>query len=408
VAAGDNALSRSASAPFSYYLGTVGASSAAIGLQNILYPWLVVSYLGLDGQHLGLAQMATMVPHLLLILLGGALSANRRLSGYLSKLYLLYLLPFAALIVLVQVAELRFWQLTLFGCAFGVVSAFIQPAREALLPQVSSRGMQQNVAKIALVQFSAQTLGMLAAGFFEVVGLQSLLMIQGGLFVAASLLVRRTLSPEVGGRRETGKRESIRAGVAMVWGHPNLRPLMALVAATGFLGIGAYVVVVPVLAKEIYGLDAIYFAAMQLCFTLGVLASNLGLMGMARGFRRPGRLLLLSLLLRGGLIASLALLPPLWLTMPMLVAWGVLSGLSMTLGRTLAHEEAAGDYLSRVMSIYQLSLLGSAPLGAGFAGVITGQFGVDGTLVVLGGLTVVAAVAGIAGSGLWRLSRWAP
>src|SRR5690606_42125870 len=75
---------------------------------------------------------------------------------------------------------------------------------------------------------------------------------------------------------------------------------------------------------------------------------------------------------------------------------------------TLAHEEAAGDYLSRVMSIYQLSLLGSAPLGAGFAGVITGQFGVDGTLLVLGGLTVVAAVAGIAGSGLWRLSRWAP
>ena len=389
---------------FRFYLATVGASSAAGGLQNILYPWIIVSYLGLNAHQLGVAQMVAMLPNLLLILLGGAISANRPLNTYLRTLYLLNMLPFVLVAAVAEFADLSYWHVLVYGCLFGILSAFIQPARESLVSRVADTALQQAVARISLVQFSTQALGMLAAGFFDVIGLQALLLIQCGLFIAAALFVQQTL-PNNGDTQVGHRRESIREGLQMVWRHPRLLPLMLLVAATGFLGVGAYVVAMPILARDVYGLDAIFFAVMQLCFTAGVLLSNVLIIRTGIEFARPGRALLLSLLLRGVLIALISLAPPLWLALPGLVLWGLFSGTSMMLGRSLTHEESDVAFNSRVVSIYQLCLFGSAPIGAFVCGAITEATDIGTTLLIIGGATMAAALLGIRSGGLWRMER---
>lgn len=395
---------------FNLFLGAVGGSAAALGVQMVIYPWIVVSYLGLDARALGLAQMVAMLPQLFFILWGGAISANRQLSGYLKNLYLLYLIPCLAMIAVTSWGRLELWQLLLFGGSFGAISAFVQPARESLIPQLRAHGMQQAVARTTLVQFGAQSLGMMAAGLFDHIGLSTLMVLQGLLFVLASRLIGRTQpeAVELPSSSAMGSKASIAEGLVMVWRHRRLRPLMALGVATGLLGMGAYQVVVPVLAKQVYLLDARFFAAMQLLFIAGILAANGLFLRFSKGFRRPGRALLLSLLMRGGIIASLALLPHFWLVLPIIFIWGLFSGVSMTLGRSMIHEEADSGFNSRVVSIYQLCLFGSAPLGAAFSGLLIHQMGISLTLVTIGLLTSGFALWNIGFSSLWRERRETP
>ena len=131
---------------FPLYLGAVGASSMAMGLQTVLFPWIVVGVLGEDAHRLGLAQMAVMIPNLLFILVGGALSDSRHLGTHLSRLYLFYALPLGLIITMAFSAQLAYWQLLVYGVVYGMITAFVQPARESLLPQLTQQVLQKAVA----------------------------------------------------------------------------------------------------------------------------------------------------------------------------------------------------------------------------------------------------------------------
>lgn len=388
---------------FQYYLGGLGTSAVAMGLQVVIFPWLVVGVLHESADRVGLAQMAVMLPNLLLILVGGALSDNRHLGTYISKLYLLYGLPFGVMLVATLMGHLSYELLLIFGAGYGIITAFIQPARESLLSQVCGDELQRAVARSTFVQFGAQGLGFLCAGLFDHVGLPILLSLQILLFVVTARLMRASQPPGSGlaaGRHAT--RRKVFSGLREVWAHPRLRSLMAMVGATGFLGFGAYLVAMPLMAREVYGQTAIFYAGLQLCFTVGVLLSNFIYMRLVRGFRWPGRVLLISLFARGLILLAIALHLRVSILFPLVVVWGMFSGISISLGRVLTHTEAPESHRSRVVSVYQLSLFGTAPLGAWLCGEMISAWGVLEVFAILGVLTAAAALLGCFGA-LWQL-----
>lgn len=403
-------MSGAASLPssrFHNYLGAVGASSMAMGLQNVLFPWIVVGILGEDPHRLGLAQMAVMLPNLLFILIGGAFSDSRHLGTHLGRLYLVYGFPIGMLLAMAVSGLLVYWHVLLYAVLYGLTTAFVQPARESLLPQLTGQALQQAVAKSALIQFGAQSLGIAAAGQLDRVGLPVLLGFQLALFAGAAILIRRC-QPKGEGivtERKPVRLAGVLEGVGTVFRHKRLLPLMSLVAATGFLGIGAYFVAMPVLAREVYNQDAGFFAIMQLCFVAGILCANVIFIRWVKSLRHPGRLMLISLFLRGLLIALAAFQLPLWLLFPLLVLWGMMSGVSTTLGRAMTHEEAPPEMRSRVVSVYQLCLFGGAPIGAWATGYAIDHFGLMPSLVALGVLTTLVTLANMAFSGLWQQRR---
>ena len=144
--------------------------------------------------------------------------------------------------------------------------------------------------------------------------------------------------------------------------------LLLLVSATGFLAFGVYLVGMPLLAREGYQGGAGLFALMQVSFTLGIVAANFSVSRQKDTFKRPGRLMIISFLGRGSLVFFIALLPNFWLLFPIIFAWGAFSGLSMTLGRTILHNQVPHSHRSRAASVYQLCLFGGAPLGAWVCG----------------------------------------
>ena len=385
-----------------------------MGLHAVLYPWLVVGVLEESPSRLGLAQLAVLLPNLLFILPGGVISDRRHRGSWLAQLYLLYTLPIAFLLAAIIYEQLTFTVLILFGMVYGTVSAFVQPARESLLGYASQTLMHQAVAKVVMIQFIAQGVGFAIAGQLDTLGLAALLIVQLLMFLASSVLIKRSHPELVADESivpaeiidKPAPRESLRelrAGFALFTTDKTLLHLLLLVSATGFLAFGVYLVGMPLLAREGYQGGAGLFALMQITFTLGIVAANFSVSRQKDTFKRPGQLMIVSFLGRGSLVFLIALLPNFWLLFPIIFAWGAFSGLSMTLGRTILHNQVPHSHRSRAASVYQLCLFGGAPLGAWFCGFAIEHAGLAPTFAVIAGLTLLVSVLAAAFSPLWSL-----
>ena len=403
---------------FRHFPATIGTSNLAMGLHTVLYPWLVVGVLDQSPSRLGLAQLAVLLPNLLFILPGGVISDRRHRGAWLSRLYLLYLFPIAILIGAALSGELTFSLLLMFGMVFGTVSAFVQPARESLLGYTAQGVMHQAVAKVVMVQFIAQGIGFVLAGQLETLGLTVLLIVQMLMFMLSSVLIKRShpqleIERDIESGNESSKEntaaekretlQELRAGFALFLTDKALLHLLLLVTATGFLAFGVYLVGMPLLAREAYQGGAGLYATLQVTFTMGIVAANFVVSRQKNTFKRPGRLMIISFLGRGGLVSVIALMPNFWILFPVIFAWGAFSGMSMTLGRTILHNQVPHSHRSRAASVYQLCLFAGAPLGAWACGYAIEQVGLSQTFTVIAVLTLVVSIIAATVSPLWTL-----
>jgi len=405
---------------FRHYLATIGSSNLALGLHAVLYPWLVVGVLEESPSRLGLAQLAVLLPNLLFILPGGVISDSRHRGSWLGQLYLLYTIPIMLLLWVIIFAEVSFPLLILFGMTYGTVSAFVQPARESLLGYASQTLMHQAVAKVVMVQFIAQGVGFTLAGQLDSIGIVVLLLLQMLMYITSSILIKRShprrvashdqsvtsetdTDPEQEKSSPRAKLRELRAGFALFTEDKTLRHLLLLVSATGFLAFGIYLVGMPLVARQGYQGGAGLFALLQVTFTVGIVSANFAVSRQKNTFRRPGRLMIISFLGRGSLVAVIGLLPDFWILFPVVFAWGAFSGLSMTLGRTILHNQVPHSHRSRAASVYQLCLFGGAPLGAWACGYAVEHAGLAQTFTVIALLTILVSALGAAFSPLWAL-----
>ncbi len=395
---------------FGYFLATIGASNLAMGLHKVLYPWLVVGVLMESPSRLGLAQMAVLLPNLIFLLPGGVASDQRHRGSWLSFLYLVYLLPLAIILAAVVIGDLTFTLLLLFGVAFGTISAFVQPARESLLGYAAPEIMHQTVAKVMMTQFVAQGVGYWIAGQLDIVSLPQLLGFQMLIFIISSVLIKRCHPVPTNTEKPVAKTKTVkhswrelREGLQIFRDDKGLLHLLMIVFATGFLAFGVYLVGMPLIARELYDGGAGLYASLQIVFSVGIVSANFGVMKRSKMFNRPGRLMVISFLLRGSLVGIIATVPSMWVLFLVVYVWGFFSGLSMTLGRTILHNQVDHAVRSRAASVYQLCLFGGAPLGAWVCGVTVEGLGLSSAFMAVAASTFTVALLTALFSPLWHV-----
>lgn len=375
------------------YMAMVSGMSFSIGVQLVLLPWLAVGALGAGAEQLGWVQAAVLFPSLLLMLLGGVLADRFPNTSYLAGLFTALAATHIALIFIVQNSTLSLSSLILYGVVVGSLNAFIQPLRERLLTSVSQVSMQRSVTWVNFFQYAFQAMGVLMSGQIDRFGLAPIVLSQVAALSLAILMCaflgrikgqKRTLSPWHDGLRA-------------VWANPICRSLTILVTFNGFMHIGVFIVVLPLLVRDVYGVSADFYSWLQLSFVAGTLSSTIVLLKRAE-VMRPGRALLLCLFYAAFLMFAISAGPKLSGLFLLVYLWGVLTGISASLGRGLMQQQAAESMRGRVLSIYQLALFGSAPLGALFAGFAAERWGLE----------VVLEIAAASSVGLFILSYFYP
>jgi MFS family permease len=388
----------STGAGYGWFLAGAGSWFGAWGMQTVLFSWLVVGELDASAQWVGVLQTSTMLPTVVLLLVGGVTADRYDPRGLLIKLYLLATVPVLLLAAGAASERLAIAGLFLYGLGMGTVSSFTMPARDALLSRVAGPDMMRAVTGTTATQFGAQAAGTLVAGAASWIGSAPMLVAQAAVLVAGSLVTRRVpveAARPVALGSPSVLRE-VREGVADVARSPRLRAALGLAMAVGFLFIGPFLVVYPLLVRDHYRGGVAELSHVLMMFPLGTIIGSMWLRRRG-GIVRKGRAALASLAVASLILAGVGCGPPFPGVVALTLAWGLCAAVFINCTRTLFQEAAPPTRRARALSVYQLGFMGMGPLGALAAGALAARVGPLGALQLFAcGMLAVVAYAALA------------
>ena len=387
-----------------YLLGT-GSWFVALGIQTVLFSWLVTMVLRESPTKVGVAQMTMMLPSLFLLLIGGSLADRfgaRRMVMFAQGAAAF---PPLVLATLIGFEALSFPLLLVYAAVFGIAQAFVTPARDGLLTHVAEGRIQHTVLLNSMVQFTVQLFGFALAAVAGKVGAVVVLLVQSGVLVAGLYAYRRLDDPALLSAPQGALFGALKAssaeGARVVFRVPAMRAVLVVNCATGLCFMGSFMVALPLLVREVFAGGAGDLAAMNTANVLGLVSTIIVLLRYG-DVRRRGRALILAHAVGVFALAALALPMRFPVALMLIFCWGASGGVAMSMARTLMQELANDSVRGRVMAFFSVSLMGAGPIGALLSGTLVKAIGVHATLLSVSIAMALVLVWSTVATELWK------
>lgn len=389
---------------FFLYWSAVVLAAVAMGIQVSLVPWLAVAQWGATSLQLGWIQASGFIPVLIFILIGGKYADSSRRHEQILSGYLLLGACYLVMAWLVRQNPGALWFLALYVAFTAIILALIQPLRDRLLSRVfddrQSSAFQTSVVWVSLGIYVAQAIGMAIMVGVDTISASGLMVFQAILALLCwnqfRLFLRATPAQETQSKLPTG----IREGITYALAHKTIGPIIFLVGFNGLMHIGVYIVAMPLLLKDFQLLKAADFALLQIAFVAGAITSTASMV-LRQQVEYPGRSILFCLIYTALILISLSKGPTQSGLFLLVYFWGVVAGVSASLSRSLIQLRAKEAMRGRVLSIYQLVLLGSSPVGALISGFVVEWQSTQWLLEVAGYITLLVFVTSLFKRALW-------
>jgi MFS family permease len=389
---------------FPAYLAGLASWFIPLGIQTVLFPWLVAVVLRMDAFAVGLAQMALMAPSILFMPLGGLVADRGNPRRLLIRYHLLYALPPVALAAVIWQGGLSYPLLICYGLVVGAISAYAVPTRDALLSTVAKGSLPSAVALVTALQFLGQLVGIGIASTADRFGAPLLLVFNACLLVLGSLAVAMVSNPPPHPPTEHPSYwRSIVEGVEEAARADQIWPVLLLNLGIGLFYIGPFLAVMPLVVRDVHGGGAAEIAFVNLAFLGGTIVAAFAFAGFAKRVSLRGRMMILSLSGGALILAAMGAMPPLWLLCLLCFVWGLGAGITLTQGRTVLQIVAPPTHRARLMSLFQLGFAGGGPIGALLAGSIAAVWGLQAALIAPAIAMAFLIVAVVASSRIWSM-----
>ena len=376
-----------------WYLGSTAFYLVPGGIQSVLFPWLIAVYLQESPTRVGIAQMAGPLPILFLVLFGGWLGDRvdqRRLSVILVSLLSVPPLIVAGFFYIDRVSyELLLCWVILAGC-FG---AFAQPARDAMLTRVAGENVQQVVTLVIGVQFGIQILGFAIGSSADVMGPIGVLCFMSFFMMCCAVTTYRlpAMPVEPSDTAHESPLANIKAGLVVAWQSEKIRPAIILIFGIGLFFASSYMVILPLMVRDIFDGGARGIAMAYASNMLGTCTIIFFVMRRG-GIERPGRALILTGAFSSMVVSCLHFELPELAFYGVIYVWGMCGGIAMTLSRAIVQEASPPTHRARILSVFTLGMMGGMPIGAAMVGVLVEYMGVRNAVLVpgVGMMTIIA------------------
>ena len=359
-------------------------------MQAMAQSWLMHRLTGSPFM-LGLLGFCQFIPVTLLTLAAGVVVDRVDTRRLIMITQACMLAQAATLAAVVATGVVQPWMVLALALAFGVINAFDLPARQSFLIEMVGKDDLSNAIALNSAAFNAaRVLGPAVAGvLLATVGEAGCFWLNALSYVGvlSSLAAMRSMARTAG----RDSHATLMEGVRYAWSVGPVRNLLILLGVAAGLGF-QYMVLLPVYARDILKTGAQSYGLMVSAFGLG---SLLAAVWMTRSLSRWDlrRGLLIGLVTGGvgmGLFGwSRAL--PLTLVMGFLAGFGLILYVAST--NTLIQITIEDRFRGRIMALYTLMFIGTAPLGALLAGWIAQHAGAPAA-------TSTCAVI-LLGSALW-------
>ena len=376
-----------------WYLGSTAFYLVPGGIQAVLFPWLIAVYLQESPIRVGIAQMAGPLPMLFLVLFGGWLGDRvdqRRLSVILASLLAVPPLIVAGFFYAdIVTYEILLCWVVLAGC-FG---AFAQPARDAMLNRVAGDNVQRVVVLVIGVQFGIQILGFAIGSSADVMGPIGVLCFMSFFMMCSAVTTHRLPAMPVASSDTAHESplENIKAGLVVAWQSERIRPAIILIFGVGLFFASAYMVILPLMVRDIFdggarGIAMAYGSNMLGTCTVIFFVMRRG------GIARPGRALILAGCFSSLVVSCLYFELSELAFYGVIYIWGMCGGISMTLSRAIVQEASPPTHRARILSVFMLGMMGGMPIGSAIIGILVEYMGVRNAVLVPGvGMLMIIA-----------------
>ena len=365
---------------FKLYLGSTAFSGIAFAMQQLLLSWTLIGILEVPASQVGLIQAAAGIPGIFVMLLGGVRADDTDPRTLLIRVYLFAPVLPLFLITVVQLQQLSIQAVLMWALGMSFCVSYSSPAQQTILNRIASSSVQKAVSAATAVGFLVQIFGLGIAGTIDKFGLSPALAFQATCVGLGAFAVRR-LHPQPPVIQKTESPfKNLADGFREIYKQRDIMQTLIINFTSSVFNAGAFMTVFPFIVKEIYGGNAFLLSFLMVIFYAGATISNL-LMIRVMPLVRPGRIFLIMQLSRMVILGLIWFQPVFWIFALACVGWGLNMGVTMTLARTIVQESATAEYRARIMSVYSLGLLGSAPIGALILGSLIDSLGILNALI---------------------------
>ena len=363
---------------FAWYMTSQFIWFFVMGIQFVAFQAIAALELELSAGKIGLAQSTILLPSLIFMLAAGVAAERHDSRLLLIRLQLAAALPPCALAILVLTKHIDLSGLIIYGLLMGTISAFTMPTRDMLVSYiVTPSEIQRAVTMATGLQFMGNLVGMAIVGVFDHINIGWLVMLQSALLILAASATHRLpyqLAPAQQGDDLLAKRRmQIIDGMRYALADNKIMPTLVMMFAMSIFYMGTFFVFFPLIVRDYYQGGTADIAAANALFWAGMIFASAVLVKIGL-VRRLGRLLVAAAI-SGLIVLLLFSIPgPFWWLLTLTFIWGCGGGVFMASSRTIIQSRAPDAYRGRLLSIYQLSFMGGAPVGAlgfGFLADIT-------------------------------------
>jgi MFS family permease len=375
-----------------YRLFFAGQLISLIGtwMDQVAEAWLVYRLTG-SALLLGTVAFASQIPVFLLAPIGGALAdrLDRRKILICTQSSMMLLTFILAGLTLSH--HVHIWQVVMLAALTGVVNAIDLPARQAFVVDMVSRADLVNAIALNSSMFNgARIVGPALAGIVvAAIGEGWCFFANGVSFIAviAGLGLMKIDRPRLA--IEGSPLENIIEGFKFVAQSDPVRALMVLLGLVSFTAM-PYAVLMPLFADKILHGGAQALGLLMGCSGVGALGGALTL-AMRKTLKGLSVWVAASCAGFGVALLLFSFSRLLWLSAALLVPAGFCMMIQMASSNTLIQSMVPDRLRGRVMSVYAMTFMGMAPLGALLAGSLAHKLGAPMTVGIGGVVAIVGA-----------------
>lgn len=378
-----------------YRLFFVGQGISLIGtwIQRIATPWLVYHFTS-SAFLLGVVGFAGQIPTFLLAPFAGVLTDRWNRYHILIVTQILAMIQALALAALFFLGAIKVWHIIVLNVLLGCINAFDIPARQSFVIEMVEKkeDLGNAIALNSSMVNGARLLGPAIAGALIAYTGEGVCFLLNGLsyiVVILSLLNMRVI-PRATNKRNSHVLKELQEGFSYAFGFAPIKYIIMLLGLVSLMGM-PYTVLMPVFAKEILHGGSHTFGFLMGASGVGALAGAIYLAS-RKSVLGLGRIIPLAAAIFGfGLIVfSLSRLFIFSLVLMVIVGLGMM--LQMASSNTVLQTIVDDDKRGRVMSLYSMAFMGTAPFGSLLAGGLAHILGVPATLTI-GGVSCIIGAA---------------
>jgi MFS family permease len=385
------------------YLAGSFVSNVGTWMQRVAQDWLVLELSGGSALAVGITTGLQFLPMLLLSPYGGVIADRFNKRQILTVTQSWLALSAAALGVLAVTGVATTEQVYLIAFAFGLGTAFDNPARQSFVSEVAGPDHLPNAIGLNSATFHAGRIvgpalaglmiGAVGSGWAILVNALSYAAFIGALLMMDSSLLRTT-PPSPRARRQ------IREGLAYLRSKPSMVLVMCVVFFVGTFGLNSQMTSV-LMAQQEFHRGAEAYGILVTLLAVGALA---GALTAARRRSRPSARFVVGMaLIFGFVVAASGLAPTYAAYAAVLPVLGLVTLLTLTAANASIQLGVDPLRRGRVMALYIMVLFGGTAIGSPILGWVAESLGPRWALIGGGAATVLGVLASVA---LLRIRAW--